>query len=414
MLTRRPPALRLILVLWAAWVVLLLSFQALATARVTLSGPDRVLPWTAQDSDAPSPLDEPALAQPFLNRQVAYDSEYYLSIATVGYNDPLPGLLPRSGGGPPIPLNYAFFPLYPLLMRLLAVPLGLLGLSPLAAAALAGVSLSVAGTLVAMLALYDLTRNHLGELGAVRAAFYLLIFPTGFFLAQVYSEGVFVALAFSSLALMQRQRLGWASLLAALAVLTRSIGVALTLPLLLTWGGRLNAPPAALGPAVPPGRKWLDGLWLLLPIAAYLAWSVSPQGVVFVELQANAFGRGLLWLDASAQSWLAAAHALAGPNRPAAVYFGLEFAAIFGALAACAFTARRFPAVALFSLAAVLVPLTSGPLQSMQRYVLAAPAVFVALGRLGRHPAFDRLWTLFSTLLLALLSMLFAFNFWTA
>ena len=47
-----------------------------------------------------------------------------------------------------------------------------------------------------MIALYDLTQESLGEDGAMRAAFYLLIFPTGFFLVQVYTEGLFVGLAF--------------------------------------------------------------------------------------------------------------------------------------------------------------------------------------------------------------------------
>ncbi len=37
-----------------------------------------------------------------------------------------------------------------------------------------------------MLALYDLTRDSLGENGGLRAAFYLVIFPTGFFLDNTF------------------------------------------------------------------------------------------------------------------------------------------------------------------------------------------------------------------------------------
>ena len=50
----------------------------------------------------------------------------------------------------------------------------------------------------------------------------------------------------------------------------------------------------------------------------------------------------------------------------------------------------------------------------MVRYVLAVPAVFLLLGRLGGQPAFDRAWMLASTLLMGLLVTLFSFDFWVA
>jgi Gpi18-like mannosyltransferase len=84
----------------------------------------------------------------------------------------------------------------------------------------------------------------LGEEGGFRAAFYLLIFPTGFFLAQVFSEGLFIGLAFACIALLRRKRWIWASLLAALAVLTRAVGLALILPFAWAWleelGGKFS------------------------------------------------------------------------------------------------------------------------------------------------------------------------------
>ena len=56
----------------------------------------------------------------------------------------------------------------------------------------------------------------------------------------------------------------------------------------------------------------------------------------------------------------------------------------------------------------------SGPAQGIHRYVLGAPAVFIALTRWGTNPVFDRAWTLLSILLMGMLSMLFAFNMWVA
>jgi hypothetical protein len=50
----------------------------------------------------------------------------------------------------------------------------------------------------------------------------------------------------------------------------------------------------------------------------------------------------------------------------------------------------------------------------MIRYVLSAPAMFWMLARWGKHPVFDRLWTLTSILFLGMEAMLFGFDFWVA
>ena len=71
------------------------------------------------------------------------------------------------------------------------------------------------------------------------------------------------------------------------------------------------------------------------------------------------------------------------------------------------------PEVAWFSLAVFLISWGSG-LGGIQRYILGAPAVFITLARWGKNPLFDRAWTLVSLLLMGLLAMLFAFNFWVA
>lgn len=69
------------------------------------------------------------------------------------------------------------------------------------------------------------------------------------------------------------------------------------------------------------------------------------------------------------------------------------------------------PELAWFSLAAFLIPWISGP-PGIHRYMLAAPAVFITLAHWGKNPVFDRAWTILSLLLMGLLSMMFAFDFW--
>src|SRR5215207_9817444 len=151
---------RLIVLLWLAWAIIVISFQALATARLVPKFPDRALEWTTRFTGDGYQQDHIYLLEPFMNDQVAWDSEYYLAIAVGGYDDPATDLI-----GPPnhqVTLSYAFLPFYPLLIRLFAIPLSLLGLNAIATATLAGVIVSAFGALAGMLALYDLTRDALG------------------------------------------------------------------------------------------------------------------------------------------------------------------------------------------------------------------------------------------------------------
>ena len=86
MLLSRP--VRDLVVIWLAWIILLLGYQELVAVRFQPCRPDTVLDWTPADTGAHSLDDRPYPSEPFLGHQVAWDSEWYLSIATVGYDDP--------------------------------------------------------------------------------------------------------------------------------------------------------------------------------------------------------------------------------------------------------------------------------------------------------------------------------------
>lgn len=410
---RRRPLL-ILAGMWLAWAVCLIAFQELVVARLAPERPDHALVWTAEETGVRRYGGRPYLAEPTLNTHVAFDSEYYLSIAVVGYDDPE---VPQyaAPGGEEVPLNYAFLPAYPLVMRAVAVPLGSLGMEPIAAAVVAGVIVSVLATLPAMLALHSLARRHLGEGGALRSAFYLLIFPSGFFLAQVYTEALFLALSFGALALAADRRPLPAGLLAIVAVLTRPVGIALVLPIgvglveaILRW--RRTGKDAA-----PPWRAlaaW--GAALVAPVAAYVVWSSSEMGQTFETVQREYFGRGLLNLEAAWRGWTTALSGFGEALPETRAYYGLEVAAVVLSVIACAWAVRRWPGPALFGLAALLISLTSGEPQGMIRYALAVPPTFLLLGRLGAYPVFDRGWTVLSLLLMGLLATVYSFDFWVA
>jgi hypothetical protein len=448
-----PAGVRNIVLLWLAWVLIVIGFQALATARFQPQWPDHAQQWT-QDFTKPETYqkDHPYLLEPFMNNQVAWDSEYYLGTAIGGYEDPCIPAIPASGAAiipctdttastlpgagnstKPMPLSYAFFPFYSFLIRLFAIPLSVLGMNAIATATLAGVIVSALGTLAGMLALYDLTYEALGEDGGLRAAFYLIVFPTGFFLVQIYTEGLFVGLAFACLAMLKRKRLVLAALLGAAATLTRAVGIALIIPMAVAWI-RTNEWYALdlewrqiYFKKIPLKPLW-HALLIFSPLIAFLLWKFSYLGFAFDFVEERQFGRVYMDFQYAFFTWATSFREMTlgflnmqAPraeqlfiNPQHSAYYFTEFLGMSVALVAILRCLKTDPEVAWFSLAVFLISLGSGPAQSMHRYVLAAPAVFITLSHWGKHPVFDRVWTLISILLMGLLAMLYAFNFWVA
>jgi hypothetical protein len=415
-----PLMLRQGLLIWLGWAVLMCGFQVFAPARLSLRRPDFATAWTPAETRADSHANQPYLLGRLMNEHVAWDSEYYLSIAAGGYDDPrMLAVAPTADPGDPklaakgdhpdwVSLNYAFFPVYPMTMRLVGWPLQALGFDSLAATALAGVLVSLVGTLCALLALGDLAERQGDRAEAGRAAFYLLIMPASFFLAQVYTEGLFIGLSFAALALLRRKRLAWAALLAVAATWTRATGALFVIPLFWSWwedGGarRLVAHP-----------RWREAASLALvasPALAYLAWR-AVFGQRFAVVEEHYFGRAVFALAASFDSWKdAAAELWSGPS-PARAYYAIEFASTAIGVLLCLIQLRTDKALALYGLAILGVALTSGVALGMHRYVLSVPALYLVPARWGRSFAFDRLWTLANVLVMAVFALAFSTDFW--
>ncbi|MBN2386385.1 MAG: hypothetical protein JXB85_05145 [Anaerolineales bacterium] len=408
--------------LWLAWVLIVLGYQAWAANRMLPKRPDFARPWTAEWTTALAQAGKPYLLEPFMNNQVAWDSEFYLSIAVAGYEDPdvtrAEVNLNQVDDDPAndyqramrqISLSYAFFPFYPVMIWLFSWPLKLLGLTPIATATLAAVIVSALGALAGMVALYFLTRDALEDAGGWRAAFYLIAFPSAFFMAVVYTEGLFIGLAFSALALTLRRKWLWAGILAACAALTRSVGVALVIPMGIVFLRDLDY--KSIRSNFSLARAGQVGL-TLLPLVTFLAWKVSPLGQTFDVIQAAWFGRGFLDFQRTFDSWRYAWDQVTSVSGPSFAYHLMEMVIPVLALVACGFTLKRHPELTLFSLTVILFALFSGDIQGMYRYVLAAPVLFIFLSRLGRNEAFDRAWTIASILLLGMNAYLFAMDMW--
>jgi hypothetical protein len=167
----------------------------------------------------------PLAALEIWNRQ---DAPHYLDLAALGYRATDPGVLTIDGHLRPYPedlgLYIVFFPLFPWLVSAVrfVVPDVLLS---------AFVVSTVASLLVGPL-LYRLVKADEGPDVGLRAVWFLLIFPTAYFLHIGYTESLFLALVLGSFLAARTNRWWLAGILGGLAALTRINGLVL-IPALL-------------------------------------------------------------------------------------------------------------------------------------------------------------------------------------
>jgi hypothetical protein len=188
-----------------------------------------------------------------------WDAAWYLVIARYGYRPDL---------GSYTASRDAFFPLYPLGVRIL----GDTGL-PLV---LAGVLLSTAALACALYAIHRLTTLELGGEAAHLAVLVMAFAPMAFFFSAVYSESLYLALSVGVFYAARRGRWLLAGLLAALAAATRSAGIVLLLPALMIYlYGPREDRPADFARARALARRYRlrwDVLWLALAPLGLLAY----------------------------------------------------------------------------------------------------------------------------------------------
>jgi hypothetical protein len=192
--------------LWLAWQAIVIAFTYTSLTFAIANSQRSVPAYTVTPSS-------------FYEAWVRFDGNWYAQIAATGYSA-VPGLKD----------TLAFFPLYPLLIRLVSIPL--LG------------NIHLAAVLIARLADFSVCLGILAlawqELGANRALGRLalaitLAFPMAFFLSAAYTESLFLAEVCFTLLFLRRRTWGLAALFAFLAALTHPRGLVLFLPLAWEW-----------------------------------------------------------------------------------------------------------------------------------------------------------------------------------
>jgi hypothetical protein len=393
----------------ALWVSRLLVWAAAIAAVVLFGLSGRAAAFDPAGLTTPFGATGDVLAAP-LGR---WDSVWFLAIASGGYGDGA---------------REAFFPLYPLLVRVAGVPFGsaLVG-GALASTALLGVALVLLHRLVALDHDRAVARN---------AVLVTALFPMSFFFSAVYSESLFLALSIGAVYAARRERWAWAGALGALAATTRSAGVLLLVPLAMIylWDAgrpslrtrrplRLDAAWLALVPlglATYCGFLALGGHDALAPFHAQEVWFRSfagPFAGAWDGVVAGVQGARQLLSGAHEPVFFTAAGGdpflVARHNIELLVWLALALVAVAGVL-------RRLPAAyGAYVVAALALPLSypvgPQPLMSLPRFVavLFPLAIWLAAWMTG-HVLRERIVVAAFAVGLAVYTGIFATWHWVA
>lgn len=333
--------------------------------------------WLAQifPADSRYPLQEAVqrgwqyLAFRPLDMWARWDTGWYISVARVGYVVPQGGTAEMG--------NLAFFPLYPFLIRLVALPFGS-SLMTRERLFLIGLLLSNLFLLIAMLLLHRLVVALLGDRDtARRTVWMMLVFPTAFYLSAVYAESAFLMFSLGAFYAANRRRWALAGLLGALTALTRPLGVLIAIPLL--WQALESA-------GWKPSRLRWQVLWLgLIPAALLIHLLAMAQltGDLLAPLRIQQ-----AWNKEFALPW----QTILEPQIAKPYLVQVEQLLVLGSLVVAVAALRTLPSASfgIYALLLLLPPLFTGTLVSTSRYMLVVFPLFIVLAQLGRHRLFQQ------------------------
>jgi hypothetical protein len=380
-----------------AWLAHLMLVLAITAATVALT--------PGRESQRPR---FGGIAHYVISPLAVWDGGWYIRIAQQGYS--------RRHAA-------AFWPLYPLLLRLGHWLTGL----PYAAV---GVILSNAAFLAALAALFALVRADYGRDVAVRTVWLAALWPLSFFFSAVYTESLFLLLSVGAIALGRSRRWTWAALAAALAALTRNSGILVVLPLgamLLEqrgwdprrwWPQALQLAAAAAAPlafAVHLDRRWGDPLLMFRVEERWARIRSTPWDTLLTAYDRNKHiyltGRHSCDLSLNIDAFDTCRAAI--QITIDAFSDDLSFAFVFGCLVLLPYALWRLkPGDSLYLVAGFAAPLfgpaTYDPLLSAARYLIVLYPMYVVLARLLRWRPLFVTTLLGSTVALGGLLVLFA------
>lgn len=324
----------------------------------------------------------------------------------------------------------AFFPLYPLAIRVLTAT----GLN----ADAAGTLIANASFLAALYYLYRLIALDYPATVAARALWLLALFPTALAFFVPYTESPYLLLAALTFWNLRRHRWLAAGLCGALGALTRQTGIVLLLPYLVEWLV-VSSQWSAVSESSSSGRaritqtfyRLATGDWRLAVGAALMPaavgahllylWRATGDALMFAHAQGSWHRRPALpWegIVATVQRW--------GWRETTSLqraHMALELGAVLLFLTLLVAGARLLRAsytvyAGAVWLAALVSPAVGDasklPLMSSSRFALSVFPSFIALALLLRRPGPYQAWLAASAMLLGFLAAFFVVGGWVA
>lgn len=353
------------------WLIAINLFALIALNRFNLS-PDTAYTWL-------SPT-EFFQTQSFnlIDLHCRWDCKWYTDIVQNGYQYQKGQLS-----------NVVFFPLYPLLVKIGSF-------FTLSNITLAGWLVSGLALYGAAIYLYKLVRQFHPSIDPWQPVLFLLIFPTAFFLNAVYTESLFLFLTVACFYYTLRKNYLLAALFGAMATLTRLTGFILFFPLVYEYLQSQNFKFKITKEILPV---------VMIPFAALIFplyhWYQFGDFLLFLKVQ-DGWGRSFAFNTDHFQL-----------TTPAAITnFVLDLSFIILILIAIGLVFKKLRvSYGLFMIAAIAIPLSTGTLMSINRYILPLFPLFILFSSFKN--TYVKLGLAFvQILLLALTTILYVNNYW--
>jgi hypothetical protein len=344
--------------------------------------------YTAQGTLTSTPLN--IVMYEFAKPLAAQDSYHYLYIAQHWYDSN------------PIDDQYnfiVFFPLYPILIKLITFDFSYVNLSALI--------VSNVSSVIALFYLFKLAKLDFDDGVAQKAVLFLSIFPTAYFMSVPYTEGLFLGL---TIACLYYARLGkWpiAGFLGFLAALTR-LGGLLMLPVLLVESLHQKG-------WKPRNIVNVNLFWICLAIAGFLIYlginyRVTGDAFMFVTIERVHWYSTLNPLSGFTNAISYAQHAVY-PNSLLLGFAPLAFAVFGLAMTILGVIRRLRPSYLVCMLLSWMLAIAYSFWISPPRYVMAMFPMFILMGMLTRKKAVNIAITIFSAVLLCYFTALFSLGY---
>ena len=325
---------------------------------------------------------------------INFDGEHYFSIARDGY----------------LPLTYFYFPLYPILIKILAIVFG----GSFTAYGISGLILSNAFLFIAMVGLYKLAKMLYSEKSAYLTVIFLLTFPTTFFLGSFYNDSLFLAFAVWSFYFAINKNWLPAIILAGLASATRVVGIALAAGIAIEYlFGELRLNQLLLlkeRTCKVVAKGLIVGVLSVSGLLIYMMYLHNKTGSALeffrnVSIFGEQRSTDLIMLPQVFYRYFFKILPNINYNYFPAVFTPyLEISsAIFAVIILTIMIFRSRISFTVYSILAFLIPAFSGSFSSMPRYLLAIFPIFLLTGKYldTKSKAFS--YTLFALLLLSTL-----------